>query len=393
MYQYMMMDGVQKDHRLKNIIDFIMHRHSTFENPFAPHRDRSPDDPALVGKILGPEAEAAMRKGTEPQKAQEPGPTTDFEFTNEERAKIAAEKEAREAPERARRDLIAWAKSNNQDEEWVKKTFTIHPDGTLTVEKDLHCLDLPGDPLPKRLTKVGGTLSLRGSNITSLEGLPQEIGEDLILRRINITSLEGLPQKIGHSLNLRETPITSLKGLPLEIDGDLDLGGTKITSLEGLPQKIGGYLSLRFTNITSLQGLPQEIHGELNISRTFITSLEGLPREIHGDLELCSTRITSLDGLPKKIGGSLILSDTRITSLKGLPKEIHGTLDISATRITSLDDLPQKIDGSLYLLYLSVKKIPSGLDIGGEVVLEKGQTELIEEAHSKGYTVRIYDEK
>ncbi|GEM_PF-6533991 len=34
------------------------------ENPFAkpPSTPRSPDDPALIGKILGPEEEAAMRE-------------------------------------------------------------------------------------------------------------------------------------------------------------------------------------------------------------------------------------------------------------------------------------------------------------------------------------------
>ncbi|MDO8581636.1 MAG: hypothetical protein Q7S16_02060 [bacterium] len=92
---------MQKDHLLKNFIDFIMSR-STLENPFAPEKLRSTDDPALVGKILGAEAEAAMRSASAKATAENKR-ESDLELTDTERAKIAEEKEARE---RAKKEFV-----------------------------------------------------------------------------------------------------------------------------------------------------------------------------------------------------------------------------------------------------------------------------------------------
>ena len=83
-------------------------------------------------------------------------------------------------------------------------------------------IDLPGD------LKVGGSLYLRGTQITSLpEGL--SVGGYLDLRGTQITSLpEGL--SVGGSLYLEGTQITSLPE-GLSVGGSLYLEGTQITSL------------------------------------------------------------------------------------------------------------------------------------------------------------------
>jgi hypothetical protein len=84
--------------------------------------------------------------------------------------------------------------------------------------------------------KVGGSLDLRGTQITALpEGL--EVGEWLDLSGTQITALpEGL--KVGGSLDLRGTQITALPE-GLKVGGSLDLRGTQITALpEGLKKRV-----------------------------------------------------------------------------------------------------------------------------------------------------------
>jgi len=85
-------------------------RHS-IENPFAPEKKRSKDDAELVGKILGPEAEAEYRKLEEGEtKEQEQEPQEDWgdlEMTKEEKTKVEIEKSGIAEQYRSQLDILS----------------------------------------------------------------------------------------------------------------------------------------------------------------------------------------------------------------------------------------------------------------------------------------------
>ncbi len=94
-----------------------------------------------------------------------------------------------------------------------------------------------------------------------------------------------------------------------------------------------------------------------------------------------------------EINGSLHLENTQITSFKNAPESVDGHLilatnaDESLSRITSLEGCPRRISGDLWLYGVPVNSIPAGIELGGEVHLNKTQTELIVDCEAKGYSV------
>ena len=71
----------------------------------------------------------------------------------------------------------------------------------------------------------------------------------------NITSLEGCPEEVGGSFECSYTSITSLEGCPKKVGESFWCLGTKITSLKGAPVKIGNMKYSRFPNSISKQQL------------------------------------------------------------------------------------------------------------------------------------------
>ena len=73
---------------------------------------------------------------------------------------------------------------------------------------DLHCHDCP-----QLINFIGGPAVIRkdvhayGCKITSMEGLPEEIGGDLLLNNNNLTTLDHLPKKVGRNLDLSDNPV------------------------------------------------------------------------------------------------------------------------------------------------------------------------------------------
>ncbi|MDO8581575.1 MAG: hypothetical protein Q7S16_01775 [bacterium] len=323
-------------------------KHSVIENPFAPEKQRSSDDSAFVGKILGAEAEAAMRKAVGKTEVQEPEPATDLDLTDAEHVRAEQERRERSSEwkmEHARKELCAWAEEIGKDADWALETFTIHTDGTLTVEGDLDLTHLPVTHLPKGLREVGGILGLGMTKIISIEGFPEKVGGDVDLTGVQIISLKGFPQTIGGNIFLADTRIKSLHGLPKKIEKDLHLSRTDIASLRGLPQNIGGSLYLDgVTTLMSLDGLPERIPGDLSLYWSLVSSLHGLSKEIGGDLDLRGTSITSLDGLPlpENIGGKVLLftqQQDALISVVGKDDDYYGIYDIDdKTDVERTDD-------------------------------------------------------
>ena len=170
---------------------------------------------------------------------------------------------------------------------------------------------------PKKV--VGGFGCYGCTSLTSLKGVPQEVGRDFYCDYcISLTSLEGAPQEVG---------------------GDFYCSNcTSLTSLEGAPKKVGGGFSCNScTSLTSLKGAPQEVGKYFNCdSCTSLASLEGAPQEV-GRNFYCNycTSLTSLKGAPQKVGRDFSCNYcTSLTSLKGAPQEITGYFNCDRTKIS-----------------------------------------------------------
>jgi len=89
--------------------------------------------------------------------------------------------------------------------------------------------------------------------------------------------------------------------------------------------------------------------------------------EVRGFLDLNGLTLAEGLVLPKIIGRALMLD--KLTTTEGLV-------------------FPESIGGHLYLKNLTSGFIPAGCKVNGEVVLDKRQTIIIQDARDKGYNVR-----
>ena len=154
-----------------------------------------------------------------------------------------------------------------------------------------------------------------------------EIAKNTMGSRLTLDKAKQMMEKSGGSLDLRGTQITSLPD-NLTVGGSLDLRGTQITSLPD-NLTVGGWLDLSGTQITSLPD-NLTVGGWLDLRGTQITSLPD-NLTVGGSLDLSGTQITSLpDNLT--VGGWLNLSGTQITSLPD-NLTVGGGLDLRGTQI------------------------------------------------------------
>ena len=94
-----------------------------------------------------------------------------------------------------------------------------HDDGSISVDGDVNLTNKYITHLPVKFRKVSGYFHCDYTNITSLEGSPQDV---------------------GRYFSCSDTKIISLKGGPKKVGGHFSCYGTKITSLEGAPEFVGG---------------------------------------------------------------------------------------------------------------------------------------------------------
>ena len=80
------------------------------------------------------------------------------------------------------------------------------------------------------IKKVTGDFICHYTQLTSLEGAPQEVSRDFdCLGNPKLTNLKGAPEKVGRSFVCNYNPnLTSLEGAPQEVDGDFNCGYMKI---------------------------------------------------------------------------------------------------------------------------------------------------------------------
>lgn len=140
-------------------------------------------------------------------------------------------------------------------------------------------------------------------------GLPRFVGGTLNLHSFtNVTNLEGLPDNVG-SLHISGfKKLASLKGCPINVDNRFTI--TSCASLKGLdylPEHIGGCITINHNvNLLSIDGLSavtNVVNGDLYINGNFkLKSLEGCPSIVDGvfSCEKCKA-LTSLSGCPEQV--------------------------------------------------------------------------------------------
>ena len=143
------------------------------------------------------------------------------------------------------------------------------------------------------------------SSIEDLTGLPKELRGSISWNYKDfgtrvLKSLKGLPEKIHGSLDLSRTQITSLEGCPEEIEeGFICSECNKLTSLKGAPKKVGEWFVCSECNkLTSLKGAPKEVGDEFSCSYCdSLESLDGAPKEVGGNFRCyrCGVEFTEED--------------------------------------------------------------------------------------------------
>ena len=140
-------------------------------------------------------------------------------------------------------------------------------------------------------------------------GLPRFVGGTLNLHSFtNVTNLEGLPDNVG-SLHISGfKKLASLKGCPINVDNRFTI--TLCASLKGLdylPEHIGGDITINHNvNLLAIDGLSavtNVVNGDLYINGNFkLKSLEGCPAIIDGmfSCENCKA-LTSLSYCPEQV--------------------------------------------------------------------------------------------
>ena len=66
------------------------------------------------------------------------------------------------------------------------------------------------------------------------------------------------------------------------VKGCFDCGNSELTTLEGSPQEVGGNFDCGFNKLTTLEGAPQEVGGDFYCSYNELTTLEGSPQKVGG---------------------------------------------------------------------------------------------------------------
>ena len=107
----------------------------------------------------------------------------------------------------------------------IRGEIEYHDDGSISVVGDIYLIDKSIAHLPVKFRKINGSFGCYSTNLTSLEGSPQEVC-DYSCAYTKITSLIGSPKKVGGNFWCTNTKITSLDGVPDFIGNGFYCGNT-----------------------------------------------------------------------------------------------------------------------------------------------------------------------
>ena len=132
--------------------------------------------------------------------------------------------------------------------------------------------------------KVVGNFYCSNNQLTSLVGVPREVGRNFVCDQNQLTSLKGSPKKVGGTFHCSTNQLTTLEGSPEEIGLSFLCTGNKLTSLVGAPVKVGGFFYCGYNQLTSLEGAPK-IGGRLSCDNNPTKfSKEDIEKAMKGDV-------------------------------------------------------------------------------------------------------------
>jgi len=116
--------------------------------------------------------------------------------------------------------------------------------------------------------------------------------------------MKTLPFKFGtiySDFDLVDNGLTTLAGLPKEVGGNFTMHGQRIKNLKGMPKVIGGDIGIWCNTLETLEGCPDFSEAEFNCEDNNLTSLVGGPKKVKGSYRCGGNPLESLEGAPEKI--------------------------------------------------------------------------------------------
>ena len=152
---------------------------------------------------------------------------------------------------------------------------------------------------------VVGNVNISGVN--GLEKLPYSFGKvsnDFMSFRNSLTTLEGVPEEVGRHFNCQSNQIISLDYAPQRVGHDYSCSNNLLSKLHNIPDIIKGSFSCGNCQLSTLEGAPKEVEDNFNCTMNGLENLEGGPQSV-GNFYFCrGNPLTSLTGAPKRLGNS-----------------------------------------------------------------------------------------
>jgi hypothetical protein len=158
------------------------------------------------------------------------------------------------------------------------KNYHINPDGTIDVDGNVFLYEKGLKYIPIKFGKVSGWFDCSNNQLTTLEGVPKEVGGDFYCNYNQLTTLEGAPKKVGGDFDCHHNQLTNLEGAPKEVGRNFDCRNNQLTTLEGGPKKVSGWFACSNNQLTSLVGAPNEVRESFSCNNNKLTSLAGSPK-------------------------------------------------------------------------------------------------------------------
>lgn len=168
-------------------------------------------------------------------------------------------------------------------------------------------------------------------------------------------------------------------GLPRFVGGTLNLHSfTNVTNLDGLPNNVGSLHISGFKKLASLKGCPINVDNRFTITLcASLKGLDYLPEHIGGNITINhNVNLLSIDGLSavtNVVNGDLYInSNYKLKSLQGCPSIVDGVFSCEKCKaLTSLSYCPEQVKYNFYCKNCATRfkktEVESICQVGGEI--------------------------
>ena len=173
------------------------------------------------------------------------------------------------------------------------ENYTINNKGLVDIDGNVNLSNRYLDKLPINFGKVTGDFFCHNNQLTTLEGVPTEVGGKFYCSYNLLTSLDGGPTEVG-SFFCHYNLLTTLEGSPIKVSGNFYCSYNKLRSLEGSPREVGGHFYCYSNQLTTLEGSPSKVGGGFYCYNNKLRTLKGISERIDGDLFIGGNPINNI---------------------------------------------------------------------------------------------------